>query len=377
MGKKKGKGEYNDFLEDTKLRDNAEIRTTLQSTSTLTRNVSPPAPSKPQSQHHNNANSKGNPNKPPLTHFLCLPLISDSTRPQIAEGLARFQKDVEELTPVPVKAVRPVGTLHLTLGVMSLSTEQLREAMQYLQELDGRKLLHGITTQIIAENATDSTAVAEGFGTVSNPSHADISPLSTPDPDRLSIDLTRLVPMHTPSQTSILYAEPCDKSGRLQRFAESLRSGFEEKGLIVHDDRALRLHATVLNTVYAKPKGKARARSKGPPRTKTASVSDGAGIGADADADVDAGAVATNRGNDGETDKDDGKTGHGPNAKNWMRFDATELIERYKDFVWAEDVQINRVQICKMGAQKIFREGEEGVREIVDEKYEVVCEKKL
>jgi len=30
MGKKKSKGEYNDFLDGEKLRDNTEIRTTLQ-----------------------------------------------------------------------------------------------------------------------------------------------------------------------------------------------------------------------------------------------------------------------------------------------------------------------------------------------------------
>lgn len=54
-----------------------------------------------------------------------------------------------------------------------------------------------------------------------------------------------------------------------------------------------------------------------------------------------------------------------------MRFDATELVERYKDFVWAENVRIDRVQICKMGAKKIFNES----GEVVDEEYEVVGEK--
>jgi activating signal cointegrator complex subunit 1 len=54
-----------------------------------------------------------------------------------------------------------------------------------------------------------------------------------------------------------------------------------------------------------------------------------------------------------------------------LRFDARDLIERYKDVVWAENVRIDRVQICKMGAKKILN----GEGEVVAEEYEVVGEK--
>jgi activating signal cointegrator complex subunit 1 len=55
-----------------------------------------------------------------------------------------------------------------------------------------------------------------------------------------------------------------------------------------------------------------------------------------------------------------------------MRFDASRLIERYRDFVWAQDVRVDKVQICKMGAKKIWS-GEE----VVDERYEVVYSKAI
>lgn len=365
MGKKKTKGEYNDFTEDTRYnRDNNDVRTTLQSTSTLTRNISPPASSKPHSQRYNNA-SKG-PKKPPLTHFLCLPLITPINRPRLSSALDELKNDVQKVTPVPPKAVRPVGTLHLTLGVMSLSPEQLNDVTKHLQELDIGKLLRGITTQKIAEAAHDTPTVSEGFGAVENPTTCPENAALQADPDVLTIELRGLVPMQKARQTSILYAEPRDGTGRLLRFGESLRSSFEENGWIIKDERSLRLHATVLNTIYAKPKG--RGREKGKEILKSAAVAEvGGRDGEDG--------VEQEQGTDGEAEKaGERNAGHGPDAKSWMRFDASNLIEAYKDFIWAEDVRIDRVQICKMGAQKIV---DETTGEVLDERYEVVAEKTM
>lgn len=375
MGKKKTKGEYNDFTEDTRYsKTDNDIRTTLQSTSILTRNISPPASSKPQAQRHNNAHNKSKPKKPPLTHFLCLPLITSTNRPQIATALDKLRKDVESHTPVPPKAVRPVGTLHLTLGVMSLSPSQLDDATKHLQDLDIGQLLRGITTQRVAEEAADTQMVSEGFGAVEYPGGNPLmNAAMAADPDSLVVELRGLVPMQKPRQTSILYAEPRDESGRLMRFAESVRSVFVEKEWVVKDDRPLRLHATFLNTIYAKPKG--RGRGKGKPIAKAAATS---GVDGQDQGEVDGANGASQQGADGEAEKeegnDEGSKGHGPDAKSWMRFDASSLIEAYTDFVWAEDVRIDRVQICRMGAKKIL---EEGTGEVVDEQYEVVAEKKL
>ncbi|KAF9698158.1 hypothetical protein EKO04_003654 [Ascochyta lentis] len=365
MGKKKGKGEYNDFLEDSRPRDNNEIRTTLQTTSTLTRNASPPAASKPQSQQRKQAIPRNKPKKPPLTHFLCFPLISDSNRAPISTCLEKLKKDIETHTPVPPKAVRPTGTLHLTVGVMSLSASQLSDASTHLSELDISQLLRGITTQRIAESVADTPTVSEGFGAVQDPSLSPADPAMDADPGRLAIDMCALLPMQKSRQTSILYAEPRDATGRLLRFAESVRSSFEQRGWVVKDERALRLHATVLNTIYAKPKGRGRGKA-----TSNAAASSGMerqdGGGGDALVDGMDGEQG------GEKEREEKDKGHGPDAKSWMRFDASELIDMYKDVVWAEDVQIDRVQICKMGAQKIFRDGG---NEIADERYEVVAEK--
>lgn len=369
MGKRKTKGEYNDFTEDNRYtKDTNDVRTTLQSSSTLSRDISPPAPN-----NRTNTHNKPKARKPPLTHFLCLPLVASTNRPRLIQALSEFCSDVGKVTPVPAQAVRPVGTLHLTLGVMSLSSSQLSDAVKHLQDLDVGRLLRGITTQKIAEAGIDTPTVSEGLGAVENPPQlaGTGNTALQADPDVLTIELRGVLPMQKARQTSILYAEPVDKTGRLLSFAESLKGSFEEKGWMVKDDRPLRLHATVLNTIYAKSRGRGRGKA----RALTDAVTDTAStetVGRDDEADgVD---EQDQHGTDGKGQKPENGKGLASEFKSWMRFDASNLIEAYEDFIWAEDVRIDRVQICKMGAQKIV---DEGTGEIIDEQYEVIAEKTM
>lgn len=56
-----------------------------------------------------------------------------------------------------------------------------------------------------------------------------------------------------------------------------------------------------------------------------------------------------------------------------LRFDARGLLACFEDFVWATDIQLDRIAIGKMGAKKIF--DEQG--KVVDEAYEEVATKAL
>jgi activating signal cointegrator complex subunit 1 len=94
---------------------------------------------------------------------------------------------------------------------------------------------------------------------------------------------------------------------------------FKDKGFIV-DDRPLKLHATIVNTIYAKGrKGQSKA-------------------------------------NAGASNQEPKAQGHGPNANAPLKIDATTILEKYEDFVWAKDVILDRVAICEMGAKKILDE---------------------
>lgn len=364
MGKKNLKSEYNDFLDGEKLRDNSDVRTSLQGPN---RGISPP-PTR-QERKGKGKRGKGGSKTPQLTHFLCLPLLDETTRPQLQASLGRLGQELAQSGLVPLKAVRPVGTLHLTLGVMSLNADELEHAIQCLQDMDLESLLRDVSAQLVAEKAAADGLVAEN-----------LTAAVLPDTKALSIELKGLVPMQRPAQTSILYAEPAD-GGRLYAFGSELRSRFLDGGFLVEDKRPLKLHATIINTIYAKPKvrgGRARALS-------------GRDKGLEQKAHLDEVAELAEQDNDGASSSDEareatepstgqvdglstgGTEGHGPSAKGWRNFDARELIERYKDVVWARDVKIDRVQICRMGARKIIEED----GEIVDEEYEVVAEKAI
>jgi activating signal cointegrator complex subunit 1 len=356
---KKAQGGYNDFLDGEKLHDNADVRTSLQGATSNRRDVSPPA----TRQEKKGRGKKGKRDlKPQLTHFLCLPLVTEKTRPRLQAGLERLKEELEQSDLVPLKAVRPVGTLHLTLGVMSLDATGLEKATQYLQELDLQSLVRDLSARIVAKHAAENGAVAENLNAA-----------GLPDMQALTIELKGLQPMQKrgdTSNTSILYAEPKDTEGRLYAFGSELRKRFTKGGFLVEDHRALLLHATIINTVYAKPKGRGGKQKALSGRDKgLGQKGDADGVPDFGEQDDDGGASTDESTQDGAPiDRSDG---HGPNAKGWRTFDARKLMEQYKEFLWAEDVKIDRVQICKMGAKKIL--GDDG--EVVGAEYEVVAEK--
>lgn len=337
--------------------------------------------------------------KPPLTHFLCVPIVTTESRPQLEASLAKFRSDVldpgsgpgrraeqergeeaggEGVLPVlPAKAVRPVGTLHLTLGVMSLmSTERVQEAVQLLQGLDlaamvggsreggtpivagGEEQSHGSALETTAEQSTE-TSKSSAISTSDRPSKPTNS-------EPLVIAVKSLVSMHPAHKTSILYAQPEDSTSRLHTFCNELRRVFTSKGLMVEDTRPLKLHATVVNTIYAKTggrHGKGSGKGRGPPAKAKETTTE--------DATANAGETTTVNTLPGESSAapPDTSSGHGPNARAPIRIDATSLLPRYADFVWADGIRVGKVAICKMGAKKIV--GAQG--DVVGEEYEEVA----
>lgn len=261
------------------------------------------------------------PPKPPLTHFLCLPLVTSASRSQLLAPLQQFVADVtnpenEGATIIPATAVRPIGTLHLTLGVMSLqSPERVAAASSFLRGLDVRKMLleaskHGGTSPTTILVAAEGTEILPAMKGDSQAESLDKVP-------PLTVTLSGLNPMHKPYSTSILYASPLDTTSRLYPFALALQQVFINAELLLHDDRDLHLHATIVNTLYAKDK---KVRTQG--------------------------------------------SGHGKNSKGSRKFDAQEVIAKYQGFEWAKDVHIERLSICEMGAKKTIENGK-----VVNEEY--------
>lgn len=317
--------------------------------------------------------------KPPLTHFLCLPLVTAASKPQLEASIRSFRDDVAPIDPkhinetakpsqetltnpteaagqVHPKAIRPVGALHCTLGVMSLDSARLAKAINLLEGINIEQMLANAVTKANITSSTDetSTRIDHEVGEVESLSRP-ISPPATsnssssPQAQPIRIELRGLVSMHAPQNTSILYTAPQDFSGRLYNFCLALQDHFKEQDLLVPDDRKLKLHATLVNTIYAKVRRKTfprRSNSKAP----------GANPSIPSEAELNA-----NLGDRSE--------GHGPNANAPLKIDARELLEKYKDFIWAENVVLDRIAICEMGAKKKM----DGEGNVIAEEYSEVA----
>lgn len=184
-----------------------------------------------------------------------------------------------------MNAMRPVGSLHLTLDVLHLPDPSvIARAQQALAALPISEFLRlGADTQ--ADNRADSQAIV--------------------------VELRSLKAMGNPYSTSVLYAEPFDPTGRLPRLARAVVDHFTSAGMLRPKRKAVRLHATFWNSKYIAPR----------------------------------------------------------HATSWDKVDARGVFRRYKDHVWADDVVVDRVALCEMGARKVY--GQEG--EVVDEVYEEIA----
>lgn len=288
--------------------------------------------------------------KPPLTHFLCIPLVTPASRPHLEQSLQAFRSQVcrtandvgygttavQQSTPedtlriVPPKAIRPVGALHLTLGVMSLSAPQLREAIESLENLDLRSMLREAAS---SPNDPEPSQDEKPAGQSNSQAVAPIK-----------VSLKGLTSMHAKHSTSILYMDPQDPSNRLYSFCLALEKKFSDAGFLLDQNRDLKLHATVVNMTYAKER-----KRRPPPRAQAAGAS-----------------INNPAANDSQ---DDGSEGHGPNAKTPFKIDATRILDKFEEFAWAEDVVLDRLAICEMGAKKRF--DDDG--RLVDESYTEVA----
>lgn len=288
------------------------------------------------------------------THFLCIPLLSSSSTPQLASSLRSFTETISQPphahldgSPLlPAEAIRPLGTLHLTLGVMNLSSQPaLDAAISLLRSLDLKAIASQAiktntdagndtartTTTSTATTTSRTTATPTTMNTSSAVSASESASSSSSSPVPVSpptINLAGLNALPAQKSASVLYAKPIQDTSSstptppLSPFASALRQQFIDAGLMkleyVNDaarqrvPRPLLLHATIANTLYA-PK----------PRRRPA------------------------RG---------GFRGARSNNNDKLTIDTTELLYAFNQptpFVWAKNIPIDRVCICEMGAKPL------------------------
>ncbi|KAG9624239.1 hypothetical protein KCV04_g12645, partial [Aureobasidium melanogenum] len=176
--------------------------------------------------------------------------------------------------------------------------------------------------------------------------------------------LESLEPMQSPSKTSILYIRPQDPTNRLQILCQALRKIFTDAGLLVPDTRPLKLHATIVNTIYIKGrKKKSRASEKARQPTTEESSKD------QTTEETTPQASTQNQG----LQANEASSGHGPSAKSSLYINATSLLSTYKNHVWASDIPVERIAICEMGVKKQLS----STGEVIGEAYKEVAVKEV
>lgn len=77
------------------------------------------------------------------THFLSVPLVNHTSRSQLEESFSIFRKDAALSNLIPQTAIRPVDSLHIKLGFLTLNDTTLPSATELLQSIDTSDLSEG------------------------------------------------------------------------------------------------------------------------------------------------------------------------------------------------------------------------------------------
>lgn len=220
-------------------------------------------------------------------------------------SLRQFADDVAaapESGPSP-QDIKYVGSLHLTLGVMSLETkERIETVCALLRSLDLVNIIREAATSQTTESnkLNESKETARSTVPSGQDTHSSEQTIGPQDP-RIYISLRDLCAMHAPESTSVLYARPVDPTNRLFRVCYAIQQTFSAANLLERQREPLLLHATIVN-VRSGRTGKRNRRSK--------------------------------------------------------RVDARNLVTAYEGFDWAKDFHLEKVSICRMRAEKIIQNDE-------------------
>ncbi|KAF8416037.1 hypothetical protein EV426DRAFT_451133 [Tirmania nivea] len=300
------------------------------------------------------------PPPPCLTHFLALTSSSlhQPTTTNFPPTLRRFRDLATSPTyNIPPAAIRSLGTMHITLGVMALkNAEELERATAALrgavEASGGRK--GGVRVKLVGLKTFEGRGRREkrGVGGLKGKSGGDRGAGAAADvgdggekentDDRPAWETSpkqqqepSILPICDYGNCRVLWVEPRDASisppttaigptlehgpdmvlpreenaSSLLTLANSLRDHFVSLGLLhlspKDRSRPLTLHMTVLNAVYA------QERKQG--------------------------------------DGCRGRNGRGGNSDG---YDVRGLVEEFKDVVWAEDLLFDRLEVMRMGEVK-------------------------
>lgn len=163
------------------------------------------------------------------THFISIPMNHD----HVISNFNNFKTEVLTNSGKESRGVKEIlfqkeGRLHLTLDVLWLFDED--------EKINAVEILNSCKTEIIQpfiEKNGPITIEAKGVTCMNN----------------------------DPTKVNILYARIVDEQGLLQELSDNIVEYFADKGLIKKKAEKVKLHMTVMNTLFAKLKERKRKKS--------------------------------------------------------------------------------------------------------------------
>ncbi len=247
-----------------------------------------------------------------LTHFLCLPIATVLSIPQLEQRLQQFRND-PTTSKIPPGAYRPLQTLHIPIRPLSLpAADRIEAASHHLQNLDIDSLLRrksdrtpGHTTGVRQMQQRGS---AHTFSTDSR-----LPPLT--------ITLSGIRSTHMAGRGSMLdggslhnrlHASYTDPTSRVGAFRDEIKRSFDVAGFQIPRYRRFRPSDTHLITILSTKHAWSRPKINVPDHAKP------------------------------------GKFRRAPPPM----FETKEITEKFENFVLVENVRLEKLSLCELGLWK-------------------------
>lgn len=251
-----------------------------------------------------------------LSHFLCIPITTAHSRAQLEQTLHQFKND-PTTSKIPAGAYRPLQTLNISIEVLSLPTaDRVAAACHHLRSLDIDGLLRR-ASKGAPGNTHGVHEVQQRTPPVNQESRTSVSATGSGSPS-LTVKLSGIrsnsrLGRRAPDQGITgwsLRTSYTDSTSRLSPFLDEIRrafraAGFQTPGLRPEINHG---HIKLLSTKHASSRPKTLVRSpKEPSKFQRPEV---------------------------------------------PRFETRNIIQKFENFVFVEDIRLERLSLCELGLGK-------------------------
>lgn len=251
-----------------------------------------------------------------LTHFICIPLVTASSRPQLTRSLGLL-RDSPVSGNVPLRAFVPIDTLKMSVKItMSLPTpDRFAMAEKLLQSLDLNSLTRELSKPSLRERS-----IKERFADLKK--SLSLSPVASMNqPLPLRVTLSGLIASPTgyhDIMAHTFYAQCHDPTFRVNHLCNNLAIIFEAAGLY-NPSSSYRIQKSVgfaLSGVCLIQTGLIPSSEFVPARRQPGKLQ----------------------------------------RSKSLKIDSRDLVRTFKEFVWADNIRLERLSICQLGFHKRARQ---------------------